>query len=103
MKEEKNSYVIALSELSKIIDALQELERMHQLNLELLEQLDVVFEWIIKSDMPIPNGEKLSALFTKTEALLKELYFSSSRTLAYRKLADEKKHLFRTDEDVPVP
>ena len=92
-----------MSELAKIIETLQELERVHQLNLELLEQLDVVFEWIIKNDMPVPNREKLSSLLVKTHALLKQLYSSSPQIMLYRKIADEKKQPFRTDEDVPVP
>lgn len=91
-----------MSELTKIIETLQELERVHQLNLELLEQLDVVFEWIIKSDVPVPNREKLSSLLVRTHALLKELYSSSPQILQYqairRKVTGEK-----SDEDVPVP
>jgi chromatin remodeling complex protein RSC6 len=95
--------MILLSELSVIVGTLQELERMHQLNLELLEQLDVVFKWIIETDMPIPNKEKLSSLFSRTNALLKELYSSSPQTMIYQKLADEKKQHPRTDGEVPVP
>lgn len=86
--------MIALSELAKIIETLQELERVHQLNLELLEQLDVVFEWIIKNDMLVPNREKLSSLLIKIHALLEELYSSSPQILQYqairRKVTDEE-------------
>ena len=81
-----------MSELAKIIETLQELERMHQLNLELLEQLDVVFQWIIKNDVLVPNREKLRSLLTKTHALIKELYSSSPQIILYRKLSDEFLH-----------
>jgi hypothetical protein len=92
-----------LSELSVIIETLQELERIYQLNLEVLEQLNIICGWILKNDVAIPNKDKLDSMFLKTQALLKELYFSSPKTLHYRKLTDEKKQHFRTDEDVPVP
>jgi hypothetical protein len=85
--------VIALSELSTIIETLQELQRMHQLNLELLEQLDIVFKWIAETDIPIPNKEKLATLLYKTKALLKELYAPSTfKILQYRKLSDDSYH-----------
>lgn len=101
---DNKSCVIPLSDISAIIETLQELERMHQLNLEILEQLNVTCEWILKSDISIPNKEKLDSLFLKTQALLKELYSSNSlRTLQYQKLADEKKQHFKTDEEVPEP
>jgi hypothetical protein len=90
MQEEKNSYVIALSDLTQIIETLQELERMHQLNLEMLEQLDVIFRWIIDNDVPIPNSDKLVSLLTKSQSLMKELYFSSPKTLQYRTVSRRK-------------
>jgi hypothetical protein len=71
-------YMTALSELSTIIKTLQELERMHQLNLELLEQYGVLCNWILETNVPIPNKEKLSSLLGKTQTLLKELYASDS-------------------------
>ena len=93
-----------MSELTSVIENLQELQRMHQLNLELLEQLGIFGEWILNNNNDIPNREKFQSLLHKTQALLRELYGSSlTKTLQYQKLADEKKHLFRTDEDVPVP
>ena len=93
-----------LSELSVVVETLQELQRMHQLNLELMEQLDVVFRWIINNDLDIPNKEKIVSLLNKTKALTKELYSTNTtKTLHYHKLADEKKQHFRTDEEVPEP
>ncbi len=95
--------MIALSELNTVIETLQELERMHQLNLELLEQLDVIFEWMLKNDMPIPNKDKLNPLLNKMHSLMKELYFSTPKSLQYRRVTDEKKHLYGTDEEEPAP
>ncbi len=36
-------------------------------------------------------------------ALLNEIQAETPKILQYQKLADEKKHLHGTDEDVPVP
>jgi hypothetical protein len=88
-----------LSELSKIIETLQELEQMHSLNLELLEQLNVACSWIVEHSIPIPNLSSLLSLLRKTKALLAEIQADEPKLLQYQKLADEKKHLFRTDEE----
>ena len=96
--------VIALSELTTVIETLQELQRMHQLNLELLEQLDIVFKWIVETDMPIPNREKLSSLLHKTETLIKELYLpNATKYLQYRMLSDESKQPRKPDDKVTEP
>ncbi|HEX9262595.1 MAG TPA: hypothetical protein VF893_08730 [Candidatus Bathyarchaeia archaeon] len=92
-----------MSELSRIVTTLQELERMHQLNLEMLEQLDVIFKCIIESDIPIPNSEKIISLLSRNQALLQELYSGSPAILTYQKLSRRKVTPFRTDEDVPEP
>jgi hypothetical protein len=99
------SCVIALSELTTVIETLQELKRMHQLNLELLEQLDVVCKWIVETDLPITNKEKLADLLRKTKALLTELYASSSTTkiLQYNKLSDVSYHDKEPDDKLPKP
>lgn len=77
---------------------------MHQLNLELLEQLSVFADWVVNTHMSIPNEDKLESLLHKTQALMKELYSTNSQNiLQYQKLADEKKQHFKTDEDVPEP
>ena len=96
--------MIALSEVNTIIETLQELERMHQLNLELLEQLGVVFVWILENDVPIPNKDKLDALLNKMHSLMKELYSSNSlKILQYQKIADENLQRKQTDEDFTEP
>jgi len=92
-----------LSEISKIIEAFQELQRLHQLNLELLEQLNVACGYFVDNSIPLPNVEILHSLFAKSKALLTEIESSEPKILQYQKIADEKKHLNRTDEDVPVP
>jgi hypothetical protein len=95
--------VIALSELSVIIETLKNLERMHQLNLELLEQLDVVFKWLIRNDIAIQNMDKLNSLLTKTQALLAEVYSSSPKTLQYQKINRRKVTDFKNDGEVTEP
>lgn len=75
---------------------------MHQLNFELLEQLDIVFRWIIESDTPIPNSEKLRSLLVKVHALLEELYSSSPKLLQYS-INRRKVTSSRTDEEEPEP
>lgn len=93
-----------VSELQTIIQTLSNLERMNQLNLELLEQLGVFADWIVTNNLDVPNKEHFQSLLHKTQALLNELYaLEPTKPLMYRKLADEKKHLFRTDEEVPEP
>jgi hypothetical protein len=77
---------------------------MHQLNLELLEQLGVFFEWILKNNTVIPDRERFESLLRKTYALMKELYEPTSPLiLQYKKLSDESKQPHKSDEDVPAP
>ena len=92
-----------LSELSTIIQTLQELQRMHSLNLELLEQLDVVCQWIIENKLPIPNKEKLNSLLLKAQTLLQELYFEKTPTLLHMKLSDENLQGDKSDKEFTEP
>jgi hypothetical protein len=92
-----------LSNLSSIIETLQELERLHQLNSELLEQLNVICGWLLEHNIQIPNPQTLLSLLQKAKALLTEIQAEEPRVLQYPKLADEKKQHFRTDEEVPEP
>ena len=46
---------------------------MHQLNLELLEQLDVTCGWMLDSNVIVPNKEKLTSLLRKARTLLEEI------------------------------
>jgi len=89
--------------VTEIIDTLTELKRMHQLNMELLEQLGVACGWLLEHNIPIPNASTLASLVRKSLALLTEIQTETPKTLQYQKLADEKKHLHGTDGEVPVP
>lgn len=89
--------------LQEVIDTLSELKRLHQLNFELLEQLNVTCQWMIDTHLCIPNEEKMRSLIGKSLILLNEIRADEPKILQYQKLADEKKHLYRTDEEVPVP
>jgi len=62
--------------LTEIIETLTELRRLHQLNIELLEQLDVVCKWLLSYDVPIPNPDTIRSLLTKAETLLNEIHSS---------------------------
>jgi hypothetical protein len=88
-----------LSRLAEIIETLQEVERLHQLNLELLEQLNVIGGWLVEHDIPIPNPHILYSLLAKAKALLNEIESDEPKVVQYQKLADEKKQLNRTDEE----
>jgi len=71
--------------LTEIIDALAQLKRMHQLNLELLEQLDVICGWLLKNKIPIPDQDHFCSLLTKAQTLLKEIYSDSPAFLQHQK------------------
>ena len=76
---------------------------MHSLNLELLEQLDVVCQWIIENKLPIPNKEKLNSLLLKAQTLLQELYFEKTPTLLHMKLSDENLQGDKSDKEFTEP
>jgi len=91
-----------LSKLTEIIETLQEVERLHQLNLELLEQLNVISGWLIENDIPIPNPHVLYSLLAKAKALLSEIQSDEPKILQFsairRKVTDSK-----SDGEVPEP
>jgi hypothetical protein len=89
--------------VTSIIDTLTELQRMHQLNLELLEQLHVATDWLLSHNIPLPNAETLYSLFQKSKSLLVEIQADSPKTLIYQKLSDDWKHPNKSDDKVPVP
>jgi hypothetical protein len=89
--------------LAEIIDTLNELERMHQLNYELLEQLNVACGYLRENKLSLPNGEKFANLLSKAMALLAEIQAKAPKMLQYQKLADERKQHFRTDGEVTEP
>jgi hypothetical protein len=89
--------------IQETIDALSELKRLHQLNFELLEQLNVACQWIIDSHLCIPNEEKMRSLIGKSLILLNEIQADEPKVLQYQKLADEKKQPFTTADKETEP
>jgi hypothetical protein len=91
--------------IQEVVDTLNELKRLHQLNFELMEQLNIVCQWILDNHISIPNEGKMRSLLGKSLTLLNEICTDAPNVLILRcqKLADEKKHPNGTDEDVPVP
>jgi hypothetical protein len=89
--------------VTEIIDTLTELKRMHQLNLELLEQLSVSCSWLMEHNVPIPNAETICSLLKKATILLSEIQADQPKILQYKKLADEKKQPFKTDDKETEP
>ena len=83
-------------ELREAVDTYTELLRVHQLNLEMLDTLEItlytVKDFCIAHNITIGN-ERIISLLSKVNALFNELDQST----------DEKKHLFRTDEEVTEP
>lgn len=71
------------------IDTLQELRRMHQLNMELLEQLAVTCEHLVSNHVEVPNSNIFTSLLNRAMTLLDELQADEPKTLQYRKLTDE--------------
>jgi hypothetical protein len=59
--------------LTEIIDSLKELKRMHQLNYELLEQLNVACGYFLENHVKMPNEDKIVSLLSKAMTLLKEI------------------------------
>jgi len=63
--------------LREAIDTYEELLRLHQLNLELLETLELSLLWLKsytdKYDIPIPKRHIITSLLTKTSNLLNEI------------------------------
>lgn len=66
---------------------LDQIIRMHKLNLELLEQLDVVCGWLIKNNKQIPNEDIFKSLMSKAKSLLNEIY--SPPTMQHQKQTPE--------------
>ena len=89
--------------LSEAIDTLQEIKRMHQLNLELLEQLDVSCGWLLESKVHLPNERHFVSLLTKARALLSEIQAETPKTLIYQKLSDGFSQRKKSDKDFTVP
>jgi hypothetical protein len=92
-----------LTGLLEVAEILQELKRMHQLNMELLEQLSIACDYLLKSAVAVPNANLFASLLNKAMALLNEIQSDSPNILQYQKVADEKKHSDEADGKVTAP
>jgi hypothetical protein len=87
-----------------IIETLSELKQMHQLNYELIEQLNMTVQWILDSNIRPPNERLLSSLLTKSLSLIAEVNADSPKTLVYQKHHPTKFHNQNLpDEDFKEP
>jgi hypothetical protein len=92
-----------LTTLHEVIETLQELERMHQLNYELLEQLSVTCRWMTENKIQSPNILTLCSLLSRVDSLLAEMKANSPKTIIYQKLSDGRKHSEESNGEVTVP
>ena len=88
--------------LSEVNSTLQELQRLHQLNIELLEQLDVTFSWLLDNHIKLPNESAFYSLVLKARALMIEIQ-AGEPNIQYKKLADEFLQRKLTDKDFTEP
>jgi hypothetical protein len=83
---------LPLDSLTEIIDSLTELKRMHQLNLELLEQLAVTCDWLRNSGVRLPNASMFYSLLNKATTLIEEIQADKTNLIQYnasrRKVTD---------------
>jgi hypothetical protein len=92
--------------LDDAINTFSELKRLHGLNIELLEQLDVTCNWLLNSYATLPNAEKLNSLLTKSRALLFEIQADKPKILQYninRRKVTRGDGFNGTDEEVTEP
>ena len=82
---------MSVDSLREVRDSLNELLRLHQLNLELLETLETAMFWLQdfgkKHDIQIPNRDKINSLITKADNLLAEI-----TTTPYWRSSDDSYH-----------
>ena len=89
--------------LGEIIDTLNELKRMHQLNYELLEQLNIVCGYLRENHIKLPNEEKFVNLLSRAMALLNEIQAITPKTFQYQKISRRKVTDSGTDGEVTEP
>ena len=95
MKIRRQWEVMSSDIITETIDTLKELKRMHQLVLELLEQLDVTCGWLLENKIPIPNRDTIYSLLVKTKTLLDEIHSKTS--------SDEFLQPKKSDKDLTEP
>ena len=93
----------ALTILQEATDTFQELKRMHQLNIELLENLSLACNHLVTFHIQVPNASTLASLLNKATTLLDEITASESQTIKYRKLSDDWKHRDKPNGKVTEP
>lgn len=75
--------------IQEAIDTLTELKRLHQLNFELIEELNTASQWILDNNINVPNKERIRSLLGKSLALLKEIQSEpTTEILVVKKLTD---------------
>ncbi|MFB3889517.1 MAG: hypothetical protein ACE14S_08495 [Candidatus Bathyarchaeia archaeon] len=89
--------------IGEAIATLTELKRVHQLNLELLEQLSVACDWLMSNNIPVSNASTFASLLEKSVALLNEIQAESPKIIQYTKLSDGRKHPNKSDGEVTEP
>ena len=89
--------------LEAVTKTLNELQRLHELNVELLEQLDVACTWLIDNRVQVPNESVFYSLLSKSKVLLEEMQADEPIILRYTTNSRRKVTLFKTDEEVPEP
>jgi hypothetical protein len=72
---------------------------MHQLNYELLEQLNVIFGYFRENHIKLPDEEKLANLLSKAMTLLAEVQAKTPKTLQYLKPSDDFLQYKKSDKD----
>jgi hypothetical protein len=95
-------FLISADSIDNIVDTLTELKRLHQLNMELLEQLHVATNWLFEHNIPLPNTDTLYSLFQKSKSLLIEIQAGEPKILRYY-ASRQKVTPSETDEDETEP
>jgi hypothetical protein len=98
MNRRKNGERQQKARLAMLAKTMQELQRMHQLNIELLEQLEVACSFLLQNHVEVPNKRTFKSLLRKAWSLMDEIRADEIKDVQYtvsrRKVTD-----FGTDED----
>lgn len=76
--------------IAEIKSVLDEVERLQQLNYELLEQLNIIFAHINKNKLEIADKEKLAGLLNKAMVLLSEIHSNPPKDYYVQKVSRRK-------------
>lgn len=95
-----------MTKLQEVIDTYQELQRMHKLNIEMLEQLAVACDYLVTNQIQLPNASTFASLLSKAMVLMDEIQADEPKILQYttnRRKFTAPFHGNKTDEDVTEP